>query len=334
MEHNGQSGTVSSSAPPEAGFNISETDSRGSPSIAASEQCLRIVEQCQSGEISTADATMQFCRILPNDDRGESAIKRFIERCTEIDVEHATAAIKGKARVGPRLRSSRSLETEAGTRREEEVGEHTSDEFQTETVTDSSDSFRPHKRRHSDADASDTSARSSKRPDHTKFSWRWHWRSHPHTSSSAMQTLSLKANHLLDLKAAKNDLVSQLDCPNFPDHLWLDVLANRYVDLDKVFSGYYSLESDHRITESFGNVDITLLGGGGPSKPAKTVESHGDWSIAFAATKHAIFYVYPHRADELAEYEEFIIGLFTAVWPAALHYKVINLDKAIVKIGL
>jgi hypothetical protein len=109
-----------------------------------------------------------------------------------------------------------------------------------------------------------------------------------------MQTLSLKVNHLLDLKAAKSNLVSQLDCPNFPDHLWLDVLANRYVDLDKVSTGYYSLESDHRITESFGNVDITLLSGGGPSKPTKTVESHRDWSIAFAATKRAILYVYPH----------------------------------------
>jgi hypothetical protein len=103
-----------------------------------------------------------------------------------------------------------------------------------------------------------------------------------------MQTLSLKANHLLNLKAAKNNLISQLDCPNFPDHLWLNVLANRYVDLDKVFVGYDSLESDHKITESFGNVNITLLSGGGPSKPTKTVESHGDWSIAFAATKRAI----------------------------------------------
>jgi hypothetical protein len=141
--------------------------------------------------------------------------------------------------------------------------------------------------------------------------------------------LALKANHLLDLKAAKNDLVSQLDCPNFPDNLWLDVLANRYNDLDKVFAGYYSLESDHKFTETIGNLDITLLSGSGSSRPSKTVESHGDWSIAFSATKRAIAYVYPHRADELSEYEEFIIGLFAAVRPSSLHFKVLNLDKAI-----
>jgi hypothetical protein len=42
-----------------------------------------------------------------------------------------------------------------------------------------------------------------------------------------------------------------------------------------------------------------------------------------------MLYVYPHRAEELAEYEEFIIGLFAAVQPTTLHYRVINLDKAI-----
>jgi hypothetical protein len=69
--------------------------------------------------------------------------------------------------------------------------------------------------------------------------------------------------------------------------------------------------------------------GSGASHPSKTVESHGDWSIAFSATKRAIAYVYPHRADELSEYEEFIIGLFAAVRPSSLHFKVLNLDKAI-----
>jgi hypothetical protein len=59
------------------------------------------------------------------------------------------------------------------------------------------------------------------------------------------------------------------------------------------------------------------------------VKSHGDWSIAFASTKCAILYVYPHWVDELSEYKEFIIRLFAAVRPTALHYKVINLNKAI-----
>jgi hypothetical protein len=109
----------------------------------------------------------------------------------------------------------------------------------------------------------------------------------------------------LDLKAAKNDLVSQLNCPNFPNHLWLDVLANQYVDLDRVLAGYYSLESDHKRTS-------LMVTGQSPSPPPSMLSV-----------------LYTHRADELSEYEEFISGLFATGRPAALHYKVINLNKAI-----
>jgi hypothetical protein len=93
------------------------------------------------------------------------------------------------------------------------------------------------------------------------FSWHCHRRDRPPADALARKTLALKANHLLDLKAAKNDLITQLNCPNFPDSLWLDVLANRFIDLDKVFSGYYSLKSDHRLTKTIDNVNITLSAG-------------------------------------------------------------------------
>ena len=97
--------------------------------------------------------------------------------------------------------------------------------------------------------------------------------------------LSLKANHLLDIKAIKNDLISQFNCPEFPDSSWADVLSNCFIDLDKVYAGYYSLKSDHKLTETIGNIDITLSAGGGASKPSKTIETHGEWAITFAAAK-------------------------------------------------
>jgi hypothetical protein len=146
---------------------------------------------------------------------------------------------------------------------------------------------------------------------------------------SIAKTLALKANHLVDLKAAKSDLLSRFDCPNLPEGLWLDVLADRFIDLDKVYSGYYSLESDHKLTESVGNVDITLSSGSGSSKPSRMVQTHGEWSIAFAVAKRAVLYVYPHRADEFSQYEEFIIGQFAAMECPGDHHRVLDLDKAI-----
>jgi hypothetical protein len=92
--------------------------------------------------------------------------------CTEIDVEHAAAHVRGRARASSRLRAARTLEAEAGPSRAQEVGQGTSDEFETESSTDSSGSFRGVKCRHSDSDTSDSTSRKAKRPNKGKFSWR------------------------------------------------------------------------------------------------------------------------------------------------------------------
>jgi hypothetical protein len=300
----------------------------GPVSTSVTEDCLRIVERRRSGELTTSEATIQLYNTLPDDERSESALKLYIDGCTEIDAEHA-AAVRGGRWLSQCVRSAGCADSGAGPSEERGVAKDMSDEFESETDTDSSVSFTRPKRRHSDSSGSDSSARSRKHPKRSAFSWHHHRHDCVPADSSARKTLSLKANHLLDLKAAKNDLISQLDCPDFPDSLWTDILANRFIDLDKVYSGYYSLESDHKLTESVRTVDITLSTGGGVSKPTKTVETHGEWSIAFAAAKHAILYVFPHRSKELPGYEEYVIRLFAAVRPSSLHYRVLNLDKAI-----
>ena len=141
---------------------------------------------------------------------------------------------------------------------------------------------------------SDSSSQSKKHLKKSTFSWRQYCKEHPFSESSTAKTLSLKANHLLNIKAIKNDLISQFDCPEFPDSLWANVLSNHFIDLDKVYARYYSLESDHKHTETIRNIDITLSAGGGESKPSKSIETHGEWAIAFAAAKQAILYIFPH----------------------------------------
>jgi hypothetical protein len=249
----------------------------------AAEQSLRIVESRRSGDITTAEATIQFYRVLPFGDRGESALRRYVELCTEIDSDHAVAAVRRGERPERRLRSAGHVAEKTGLEREKKAGEGISDEFETETDTDSDDSasFTRAKRRHLNSSDSDSSARSRKHPKNLAFSWHCYRRDCPPADASTRKTPALKGNHLLDLKAAKNDLNSQLNSPDFPNSLWLDVLANHFINLDKVFSGHYSLESDCRLTKTIDNVDITLSAGGGASKPTKTVETHGEWSIAY-----------------------------------------------------
>src|SRR5882672_9308626 len=59
-----------------------------------------------------------------------------------------------------------------------------------------------------------------------------------------METLVLKANHLIDVRRAKNNLVVRPDCPDFPDALWTDILLDHYINLDRVYTRYYALDSD------------------------------------------------------------------------------------------
>ena len=64
------------------------------------------------------------------------------------------------------------------------------------------------------------------------------WSNTPVSSSvldpNVTRMLLLKANYIIDTRRAKNDLIVRPDCPDFPDGLWIDVLLNWFVDLDRV----------------------------------------------------------------------------------------------------
>ena len=143
------------------------------------------------------------------------------------------------------------------------------------------------------------------------------------------QTLVLKANYLVDVRCMKNNLVVRLDCPDFPDALWTDILLDRYIDFDHVYAGYYALKLDTHHTQSIGDVDITVNHASTGPKTNKSIHTHGEWAIAFAATKAAVLFAYPHRAREFVEYEKFIVGQFGTFIDASQHLRIILLDRAV-----
>jgi len=61
--------------------------------------------------------------------------------------------------------------------------------------------------------------------------------------------LDLKRKYSLDVKLAKLALIGHPRCPVFPEGLWNDVLLNRYIDLNKIYLGYYVLDVDYRHTQ-------------------------------------------------------------------------------------
>ncbi|KAF8516874.1 hypothetical protein JB92DRAFT_2213712 [Gautieria morchelliformis] len=105
---NGRS-TISHENSPNAGpsYSAQEDNVDTRPvTAAAAVQCLCTIDRRRAGEIDTADATIQFHRILPDDERGNAALRRYIEMCTELDVERATAAVRGGAPISGEPTSS------------------------------------------------------------------------------------------------------------------------------------------------------------------------------------------------------------------------------------
>jgi hypothetical protein len=60
------------------------------------ELCMLVIEQRRQSKITTADAALQIFSLLPEDGGGDLAYKRYVEMCTEVDREHATAESRGR----------------------------------------------------------------------------------------------------------------------------------------------------------------------------------------------------------------------------------------------
>jgi hypothetical protein len=139
-------------------------------------------------------------------------------------------------------------------------------------------------------------------------------------------TRNLVQNHLLDLKSSKRMVLSSKRVPEFPDSEWNNVLAGKAVNVDVVFSGMYSTITDNRAIENIGDLKLHF----GAAKPAKTVETHRDWVIAWRSVFKATNFIFPHREAELDEYNDYITSYFASIHPSA-HPRVLNLDRAIRK---
>ena len=143
-------------------------------------------------------------------------------------------------------------------------------------------------------------------------------------SPSISATLDLLKLYAIDPKGTKRSLINSPSCPEFHDSEWTNILAGRAVNLDAVLSGYYSTSNNDERVESIGEVEIKF----GTVAPSKVISSAGEWTISWNKTSRATSTVFPHRAGELADYAEYIVGLFAAT-DIHFHDRVILFDKAV-----
>jgi hypothetical protein len=125
------------------------------------------------------------------------------------------------------------------------------------------------------------------------------------------KTQKLLKLYTSDPKGAKLSLLNQLDCPEFPDGEWKNVLAGCTINLDNVLSEYHSTSNNDEHIEILGDLEFKV-----PSvTPNKVVKTTGDWSIAWNKTIHATIFAFPHRSKELYSHVSLLsIMLSSATW--------------------
>jgi hypothetical protein len=110
----------------------------------------------------------------------------------------------------------------------------------------------------------------------------------------------------------------------FPSTEWDALIKGESINIDTVFS---SLHHIHSIDEGIGRVGSTEIQFGRP-KPAAKVETSGQWTAAFNLIIKATTFVFPHRRDELRQYEDYMEELFSAK-SSSIHPKLFKFDEAV-----
>jgi len=278
--------------------------------------CLAVIQEYRSGEISKPQATLQLQELFPRTMEEPIFLEAYgsylgmldnFDRFRDNALQRGTAA--GNAEVSapgapeqPRVRDSAQVDRPAKRPRavqsDDESGED-DDEYRRRT-----------------------------RLDYDALPWNQERvGGKARTLSPSLQkTQSILANFAKDLKRAKASL---LNCgkpyPQFPDSEWGNLLGGKSIDLDHVLSGMYSLSHVDREAQPIGKgLEIVR----GSSKPARTVQTHGEWIMAFNAYVAAALFIFPHREQELRDYGDHIMRFFASM-PTEFHERVINYDKAV-----
>lgn len=127
--------------------------------------------------------------------------------------------------------------------------------------------------------------------------------------SEVAETLALKANYLRDTSTVKQRVLCSPECTDIPEALWSDVICDKFVDFDKLYSAVYAIDGDRRETYRIGELELATTS----TKASRSVTSHGDWTIAWSKYEEAVTLLYPHRMHELRRYAEHINRLFSVI---------------------
>ena len=128
-----------------------------------------------------------------------------------------------------------------------------------------------------------------------------------------------------DITFAEWDIWCSATAPQgFPEPEWWHIFHGEAVNLDIVFSNLHHVAPPKENVGCIGRTEVFL----GSSDPVRKVQTSGDWTAAWNATVKATAYAFPHQADELRQWGDYLSSEFSARQSSA-HHKLIAFDKAV-----
>jgi hypothetical protein len=139
------------------------------------------------------------------------------------------------------------------------------------------------------------------------------------------RTRDILATVQKDLAFAEREIRRATSAPQaFPESEWKHIFKGEAINLDVVFSNLHHIAPPKENVGRVGSTEISL----GRSDPVRKVQTSGDWTVAWHAASKATSYVFPHRAEELRQWGDYMASEFSAKHVSA-HYKLIAFDRAV-----
>ncbi|CCO37678.1 hypothetical protein RSOLAG1IB_12236 [Rhizoctonia solani AG-1 IB] len=163
-------------------------------------------------------------------------------------------------------------------------------------------------------------------PDKALFGWASDAQDTPvNMHPDAAKTVVAVENYSRSIEAARTSLLIQPSKPDFPAHLWSDLLRNQYVDLNKVHSHLHAPHQASRVVEKFSDTfSLVTTTGQAPDKKIKTA---AEWCYAWNIYSRAVVFAFRHRSSELNAWNDFIMRTF-ATTADLYHDQVISMEAS------
>jgi hypothetical protein len=146
-----------------------------------------------------------------------------------------------------------------------------------------------------------------------------------HSELVQMQKSIAYCSH--DFAATKCFISSSLTIPKFPDSEWDNVIRGQPINLESVFSSVNAIALIYEHSEHLRAYKIKF-GGGSSRTSSKKIQTHRDWLMAWTVASHAICHAFPHRAQELQDYGNYITQQFSAISQSEALW-VVSFDESI-----